>query len=618
MALVDLVFDSGLDTSHPVDLVFGQGATSPPGGDQSAVLGATISKPLAAFQGVYTSVPQYRGPRGEARGGWQVAKRTGGWAHLRHSIATRQAADSPLPWGQGTLIRPDRALAWDASTSLQADAALTWRLGTLTGGSASEHWQRGRPRSAAASLVWERGVPRGGEGVTAWQVGTERNASAIARHNVATPHAGRWYVVRFLVVAVRRHVDWVIPWGEAMWPRPGRSPWTPYVPPEELCYDPPLPGDAVDLIFKAELDSSQPADLVFICDNHPSATIVVPVRRLYMITNDVYLLRVDNALNLPCTSLSVSMDADSFVPGFTANVDPAFWDDLLPAAISAPIELESHINGTTFRWLAEQVSREREFGQQVIRVQGRGIAALLDEPYEFPSTFANSSGPATVKQIAADVLSENGVPLAWTVDCRFDDWLVPLNVFTHRGSRMSALQRIAQSVGGYVRPAFDTTDLVILQRYPLVVWSLDQLVPDYELPSSVASSESIRWEESPIYNRVHISGTQGGILGQITRSGTAGDVVASMITDDLMTDITGARQRGLVVLSDCGRKAFVTRRIPVLSTTGVIPLGSLVRYTDAPASPRIGLVRSNQVQAEVRENATEVWQSITVEIAEII
>lgn len=43
-----------------------------------------------------------------------------------------------------------------------------------------------------------------------------------------------------------------------------------------------------------------------------------------------------------------------------------------------------------------------------------------------------------------------------------------------------------------------------------------------------------------------VSGQDVGVLGQVTRAGTAGDVLAPMVVDALITEAAAARQRGVV------------------------------------------------------------------------
>lgn len=85
------------------------------------------------------------------------------------------------------------------------------------------------------------------------------------------------------------------------------------------------------------------------------------------------------------------------------------------------------------------------------------------------------------------------------------------------------------------------------------------------------------------------------MLGDVVRAGTAGEVLAPMVTHPLITHADAARQRGIAELSNTGRQAHLSLRLPVLQETGVIKPGALVRYVDA-GTPRLGLVRGTQVE----------------------
>jgi hypothetical protein len=98
------------------------------------------------------------------------------------------------------------------------------------------------------------------------------------------------------------------------------------------------------------------------------------------------------------------------------------------------------------------------------------------------------------------------------------------------------------------------------------------------------------------------------VLGQVTRAGTAGDVLAPMVVDPLITEAAAARQRGLAILADTGRQIEVTLRLPVLAETGIIEPGAFVEYLDGSVT-RLGLVRSTRVEAKL----PEVWQTLGVQ-----
>ena len=148
----------------------------------------------------------------------------------------------------------------------------------------------------------------------------------------------------------------------------------------------------------------------------------------------------------------------------------------------------------------------------------------------------------------------------------------------------------------------------MLPLYPVAPWAWGSVSPDIELPAAYATREGIEWVELPRYNRVYVSGTTAGVLGRVTRTGTAGDVLAPMVTDALITTTSAARQRGLPILAKTGRLAYVTLRLPVSEGTGVIRPGKFVRYVDG-STTRLGLVRSVAVDVA----GHQVWQNIRLE-----
>jgi hypothetical protein len=128
------------------------------------------------------------------------------------------------------------------------------------------------------------------------------------------------------------------------------------------------------------------------------------------------------------------------------------------------------------------------------------------------------------------------------------------------------------------------------------------------LPADAVARESLRWQEKPAYNRVFVSGQEAGVLGQVTRAGTAGDVLAPMVVDPLITEAAAARQRGLAILADTGRQIEVTLRLPVLAETGIVEPGAFVEYQYGRIA-RLGRVRSTRVEAGL----PEVWRTLGVQ-----
>lgn len=391
-------------------------------------------------------------------------------------------------------------------------------------------------------------------------------------------------------ILIRVHETWAQP---GMQPKPGRSWIDPGInPPMPVCYTP-----SAKLVFqdKGRID----AHLVFICDNasSPSDPLkVIPIQRSYIVINSVSLKRADDGSEVIAASLSVGIDADSWAWSWDAQINSAQLDAVMPGSDGAPVELRATINGSPFLLLAERISRERSFGKSSLRVSGRGISALLAAPY-FARRALRNDVAMDMEQLAEVALTENGVGIGWTLDWQAADWLVPAGLWATTATPVEALVALAQSAGAYVQPARNSKLLRVLPRYAIAPWDWSASAPALQIPDAVFTTESIEWVEKARYNAVYVSGQgTGGLLGLAKRDGTAGDVLAQMITDPLVTDAAAVRARGLPVLADTGRQALVSGTMPVLDGVGIIDVGTLVQLGSG-ASARRGLVRSVKVAA---------------------
>lgn len=404
----------------------------------------------------------------------------------------------------------------------------------------------------------------------------------------------------------RRPSAWLARWQEGAPPPAGIS--MPPAPPVEPggCYTP-----DPHLLFS--FPPFVGGHLVFQCGDYapgpqPGQTIIVPVRRVYIVINDTSLRRVDGGIDLKASRISLSLDIDTWAWGLSATLPLSALPNLEQSAPGVPVEVEASINGTVIRALVESVSRQRTFTDASLSISGRGKTSLLAGGYAGILSLINDQD-RTAQQLCGDLLLDNGVPMPWSVDWQLTDWLVPAGGFVHQGDRISGLVSIADSAGGFLRPHNSLASVSILPRYAAAPWNWASVTPDFVLPSAVTSRESMEWIERPTFNRVFVSGEDQGVLGQVTRTGTAGDLLAPMVTHSLITHADAARQRGIAELAKGGRIVKLGLRLPVLDETGVLLPGHMVQYDDA-GTERIG--RVNSVQVDVSGGA-DVWQSIELE-----
>lgn len=531
---------------------------------------------------------------------------------------TPEHKDMSAPWDSSGKLTVEPLVPWDDSTPTVSETGIRWVNSTPLVRDAVTRWQKAIPIADARRFVHQVATPVRSQKTVAWQVGHKQAAISVVSHQVATEapltivgmHAvgqkKQVLVIAGHAVGTAAGMQLLAPWQIGRRPPPGVS--------VREVVDPTLTPHVVsmDLVFCRPSYTGGPINIIFgrSCDVDPidPGTIVVPIRSVYMTVNNFSLIRLDNGYPIHATAASLSLDVDSWTWSFSFSVNGSALPTVERNASGDPVVAQANINGTLINFILEQISRERSFGSNQLRVQGRGMSAQLDAPYA-PTLYFGNANARTAQQLLADILTVNGESIGWDVPT-FEplDWLVPAGVFSHTGSYISAMNAVVNSVGAYLQP-YDTADsMAVRMRYPTPSWEWAGATPDLILPSAVTSTESVEWVNKPDYTRVYVGGQEGGVAGRYTRAGTAGDLLAPGVVDPLITAAEAVRQRGRTILSETGTMASVTLRLPVLTETGIIRPGTMVRYTDS-GEVRIGMSRSVAVDIGM----PTIYQTIMVE-----
>ncbi len=369
--------------------------------------------------------------------------------------------------------------------------------------------------------------------------------------------------------------------------RPGVGVRPPFVPePPKPCH-PDLPAL---LCFEALAGGGLPARLYFHCcgggPEVPPATIVIPVRRTYIVFNSIMLHRVDTGDKLMATGFNMQLDHQSWTWSWSATLHASASPHLGRGADGYPAELEVTINSIPVRLRLTQKSITEPFLPHRIRVGGKGKSAVLAGPYAPDMTFS-AAADRTAQQLMNEALTVNGVSLGWDVEWGIPDWLVPADTWSLQGAYIDAVQDIANAAGAYVQPHNTAAALRILPEYPVAPWHWAGVTPDYELPAGVASVVDIDEVDNPSYNAVWLSGLKSGVFGPFGKAGTPKDEYAPQVVHSLITDATVHRSRGLAEIARSGRKQMVTLNTMVLPEAGLIMPGKFLRFQGT-----VGLVRS--------------------------
>lgn len=549
---------------------------------------------------------------GQTRGAWDEA------AGLQRTSTERESAPTPignLTVGSYTGAVPLQATSTERTNGVepmkQTVASAYTPAIPLQSAALSLFNELDRSNRPSTTGRYGTASPRGSGALTHWQ---DRYRD---RRPTLTSPWGRARVLSTSLtsgigLAVQQLLQRVSPWDEGIKPAPGMSPLFPPIPPIPTpCYTPP-DGDKVYLVFQ---DPPGDTNLVFKCEKvvpPPTPTVVVPVQRVYMVLNSSSLYRVDDGTQIPCFGMNIALDVNSWTWGFSCAIPFEMRDAAFSRQVDGkPAELGAIINGVEYRVIAESFASNRQFGQMPgLTITGRGKQALLDAPYAPVRNFINTED-INANQLMLQCLQENGVSLGWTVEWDIADWIVPANAFAVTGSYIGAANVIAAAAGAYIQPSPVDMVLRVLSKYPAAPWNWSTSPIDYELPSAVTTVEGIQSSSKLVYNHVYISGTSSGVIGAVTRAGTAGDMEMDMVSDPLIGDVNVVAERGRVLLSDTGNQELVSLALPVLPATGIILPGAMIRYVDTDVT-RIGIVRSMSTDV-AQSNEAEVWQTIGVE-----
>lgn len=380
-------------------------------------------------------------------------------------------------------------------------------------------------------------------------------------------------------------------------PPPGISPEPPEHPGTGPCYD---PATLARLVLDGFADGG--ARIVLVCNRggpgpEPGGEpVVVPIRKVYIVINNITLTRVDSGAPLHALSFSASLDVDSWTWQWSASLHSSAADHLGRETDGSPPAVLATINGVPLRLVIERISLNEQFLPQVrYSVSGRGRAAVLAAPWAPVLQHGGQATARTAEQLANEVLQINGVSIGWGIDWQMPEWTVPPGLWSSSGSYIDALSEIATAVGATIQPHPTDAVLRIMPRYPSAPWEWGGLAPDFVIPAAAAKQISTEFMDKPAYNGVYVGGTQVGVFGPVVRTGTVGDVLAPQVTHPLITDATAQRLRGLAVLSDTGKQRRVQLSMQVLPETGLIQPGKLVQIGTGASAYR-GLVRSTAVE----------------------
>ncbi|WP_279488070.1 hypothetical protein [Aeromonas veronii] len=551
-------------------------------------MAASNQQPVTTLTGEY-DINVFRGPSAAQESQWE-----------RAGLVSSQVDST---WQRPELARTVGAVSWQEAEPARSEqveqsaimpqryelASSQYQEGLATGHDHGQQVEHLAPGHAVNRALWVEGDKAG-----MWQASGYRNPPRLDQewqadqwsHGAAV---GLLLYGRRLRLGLPLWKGWRDGWEEAMQPGPGTSPDP----------KPPIIPERPDkrtlrLEFGRKLGE---AELEFVWHGSDAA-IVIPTRRVYLVSNTAKIVRVRDGLDIPATAVSIELDTDSWAWQFSAQIPR-----IAAAALTDEEEVSIHINGQQWDCVCDGWQSSQSFGRESATLTGRSRTAYLS-PTHVLAQAVSERAAATMAQLAAAVL-----PVGWTLDWQAADWLVPAGFFSlDNQTPIEVVRYLAEAAGGFVLPHQRNRHLVIKPRYPTVPWQLDTAQADVAIPRAIITTLGSDFLPGHAANGIWVSGGHQGISARVVRQGMAGDQQAPTITHPLVCDVTAARAQGVVGLAKTMPKRTQTIELPLSADTGLILPGALLAVDGWK-----GYNRGVRVSAALQSRAMTVRQQLSVE-----
>jgi len=332
--------------------------------------------------------------------------------------------------------------------------------------------------------------------------------------------------------------------------------------------------------------------------------------RAYIMMHTAMLTRLPDRQAIDVSSITISTDWDSAYWSVKSAIGRDDHLAMLESTPDGPILVEASINSHLWNFQVDSWGTGQTFGKKSRSISGRSVSAQLGSPMADPRTRTESES-RTASQLMNYELENTG----WTAVIDGDDWLVSGNVFSYSDKTpMQIVRMVADAAGAMVYTDKISKTITVKPRYKVSPWNWASTSADIIIPSSMVEKIDGEWDERPFFNAAFVSGEADGISAKVLRTGSAGDIVAPMITDKLMTTTGVARAKGISILAASGKWSKIRMDLPVFASPavpGVIMPGTILQFVDGLITWK-GVVTAVSVSASWG-NGLKVRQTIDIE-----
>ncbi|WP_432460789.1 hypothetical protein [Agarivorans sp. QJM3NY_25] len=337
----------------------------------------------------------------------------------------------------------------------------------------------------------------------------------------------------------------------------------------------------------------------------------------YIIMNQISCyaeLSDDSLVALHPSNVAISLDIDGFSWELSGNLQGDAVVPYLRQSSATPAQLILEINGWQWRFIVRDFRRVRSQTGNQYQFKANSLSQYLGSPYA-----QTSSGSVTTAINAWQLAEQQLNPLGFGLsrDELSPDWLLATASYQWRDKLpIEVLAEIAKASGAIFCPDPMTKIIAVQPRYRVSPWLWGELADeecDHVIDEDLLVTESAENQTSQQINTVIIAGTNYGVVTEVVKAGSAGDVSAGEVSDPLAQSHQVNAERARNLMADSGEIELLGLKLPLSQPeqfSELIKPGQLCRIKSANGQ-QTGLCIHNKISAE---SITQVWQSPTLEI----
>jgi hypothetical protein len=385
-------------------------------------------------------------------------------------------------------------------------------------------------------------------------------------------------------------------------------------------YQPPAKEDLIVLPWGVGVPLQYSPELPYITEEYvaPGEVPLANKKEVYLIVNNVNVFALPNNEPLAFADIKIDLDLDSYSWKLSADVLNQQSIDLIKPDATGNKEVAVEINGHRWSFFVPAWSSSRSISGNALNkrysIAAYSRAQYLGLPYAPKRT--RSIGNTTAVQAATNELMGTGFTLNWDV-AQLPDWVMPNSVFSYQElAALPVIKKLASTVGAVVQPAMDADTITVQPRYKVASWDLALATVDRTIHENQILSEGGALVSNTKINGVFVSGESEGVGLNVSRQGTAGDVLGADVVDAWLSAIEANTSRGRSEIAATGDRINHSLELAIPESSaqpGLLLPGMIVevQFNDASKNYR-GYVQNNAISVPGR-GLSKCRQSVTIE-----